>query len=68
MCIGFVYKSVCYLLFSDSIGHTWLHQSKSVNYLLALLPWSLKLVQIRSSVLLSVPCRALLLLLVRRVE
>ena len=25
-----------HLLFSDYIGHTWLHQSKSISYLLAL--------------------------------
>ena len=56
------------LLFSYSIGHAWLYQSESVNYLLALFPCSLKVVQIKSCVSVFVPCRALLLLLARRAE
>ena len=31
-----VYPVCLHLLFSDYIGHTWLHQSKSISYLLAL--------------------------------
>jgi len=56
------------LLFSCPLGHTWLHQSKSISYLLVLFPCSLKLVQIRWCVLLLVPYRALLLFLARRVD
>jgi len=35
-----------HLLFSDPIGHTWLHQSESISYLLARFSCSLKLVHI----------------------
>ena len=31
-----VYPVCLHLLFSDYIGHTWLHQSTSINYLVAL--------------------------------
>jgi len=55
-------------MFVASIGPTWLHQSESISSLLVLFPCSLKLVQIRWCVLLLVPCRVLLLHLVRRVE